>query len=104
MWKAARTMKTHEYPAAVMEEILFQKKDGFHLLDVDLWDFPLSNQYLLTFEKEFDPAKTVRVVNLEDFYFDHRVVHNGMVEMSASRFRHVARVLEEKEAGKHAAV
>ena len=101
MWTAARTMKTHEYPAAVVGEIMEQQKAGFHLLDVDWWDLPIYDEYTLTFSQ--GDYGDVRVVLLEADKYSGAVRKQAM-DMNAGHFEHVAQVLEDKEAQEHAAV
>ena len=97
-------MTKNECPAPVRREIALWERNGYELLDVDVWDFPLSDEYLLTFRKKDDPCATVLVQNMEVYTYDRKVKYNGTVQMCASRLRHVAQVLEEREAEHHAAV
>ena len=95
-------MKTHEYPAAVVGEIMEQQKAGFHLLDVDWWDLPIYDEYTLTFSQ--GDYGDVRVVLLEVDKYGGAMRKKGPLDMNAGHFEHVAQVLEDKEAQEHAAV
>lgn len=97
-------MEKHEYPATVALEIKMQEQGGYELLDVDVWDFPLTDEYVLTFRQKDDPCKTVRVVFMEIDTFEDKVKASGTLQMYGDQFRHVAQVLDEKEAQEHAAV
>ena len=72
-------MKKNECPAPVRREIALWERNGYELLDVDVWDFPLSDEYLLTFRKKDDPCETVPMTDVLPLKVEGGMVMGVMV-------------------------